>query len=230
MPRVYRDVRTLAVSESTRREMVPSSAGASRCEIVHNGADAPAPSRRPARSRTGSLVLGRLATHKRIDLVLRAVAGSSPSGRRCALDVVGKGPEESGCAALVARAGAGRARPAARLPRRGRQAVGCWAGRSFHVCASDAEGWGQVVIEAAAYGLPTLARDVPGLRDSIRPGETGWLVDTAGLDEAGVVNGLVAGIREASQELEDDALRERRTQRAAVRGPTGSAGSGCTAW
>ena len=38
------------------------------------------------------------------------------------------------------------------------------AGARLHVCASDAEGWGQVVIEAAAHGVPTLARDVPGLR------------------------------------------------------------------
>ena len=46
----------------------------------------------------------------------------------------------------------------------------------LHVCGSDAEGWGQVVLEAAAYGVPTLARDVPGMRDSVRDGVTGWLV------------------------------------------------------
>ena len=32
------------------------------------------------------------------------------------------------------------------------------------------------IIEAAGHGVPTLARDVPGLRDSIRAGDTGWLV------------------------------------------------------
>ncbi len=47
---------------------------------------------------------------------------------------------------------------------------------AVHVCASDIEGWGQAVIEAAGYGIPTVARDVPGLRDSIRDGETGLLV------------------------------------------------------
>ena len=46
--------------------------------------------------------------------------------------------------------------------------------------ARTREGWGQVVLEAAAHGVPTLARDVPGLRDSIRDGVTGWLVDGAG--------------------------------------------------
>ncbi len=53
-------------------------------------------------------------------------------------------------------------------------------GCGLHVCASDVEGWGQVVIDAAAHGIPTIGRDVPGLRDSIVDGRTGWLVRTGG--------------------------------------------------
>lgn len=37
------------------------------------------------------------------------------------------------------------------------------------------EGWGLVVIEAASMGTPTVAFDVPGLRDSIVDGKTGIL-------------------------------------------------------
>lgn len=37
------------------------------------------------------------------------------------------------------------------------------------------EGWGLTVIEAARMGTPTVAFDVPGLRDSIKDGETGFL-------------------------------------------------------
>ncbi|OGE33564.1 hypothetical protein A3J19_02380 [Candidatus Daviesbacteria bacterium RIFCSPLOWO2_02_FULL_41_8] len=37
------------------------------------------------------------------------------------------------------------------------------------------EGWGLVVIESARVGTPTVAFDVPGLRDSIKDGETGIL-------------------------------------------------------
>lgn len=39
------------------------------------------------------------------------------------------------------------------------------------------EGWGLVVIEAAAMGTPTIAFDVSGLRDSIINGKTGLLVN-----------------------------------------------------
>ena len=37
-----------------------------------------------------------------------------------------------------------------------------------HVATSVREGWGLVVSEAAALGTPTVAYDVPGLRDSTR--------------------------------------------------------------
>ena len=45
------------------------------------------------------------------------------------------------------------------------------------------EGWGLVVVEANAVGTPAVGYDIRGIRDSIRPGETGVLV-TAGDPEA----------------------------------------------
>jgi len=41
------------------------------------------------------------------------------------------------------------------------------------------EGFGINIIEAAAVGTPAIGYDVPGLRDSIRSGETGYLVHSA---------------------------------------------------
>ena len=43
------------------------------------------------------------------------------------------------------------------------------------ISPSIREGWGLTVIEAAAVGTPTVAYNVPGLKDSIRNGETGIL-------------------------------------------------------
>jgi len=45
-----------------------------------------------------------------------------------------------------------------------------------NVFPSPKEGWGITVIEAAACGTPSLASDSPGLRDSVRHGDTGFLV------------------------------------------------------
>ena len=44
------------------------------------------------------------------------------------------------------------------------------------VTMAEKEGWGITVIEANAVGTPAIGSDVPGLRDSIRSGETGYLV------------------------------------------------------
>jgi glycosyltransferase involved in cell wall biosynthesis len=42
--------------------------------------------------------------------------------------------------------------------------------------ASPKEGWGLTNLEAAASGTPVVASDSPGLRESVRDGETGFLV------------------------------------------------------
>ena len=47
------------------------------------------------------------------------------------------------------------------------------------VLCSEAEGFGLVLIEAMAAGVPVVATNVPGIRDVVRHGETGWLVPVA---------------------------------------------------
>ena len=65
---------------------------------------------------------------------------------------------------------------------------------------SRKEGWGLTVLEANACGTPVVATDVPGLRDSVRDGETGLLVPS------GEPDSLAAAIVRV---LDDDRLRGR---------------------
>lgn len=217
MPRVYRQVRTLAVSASTLTEMRRQIGWTRPVEIVPNGADqAPrvldVPSSQPDRL----LVLGRLATHKRIDAVVRAVALLSRERPGVRLDIVGQGPEHQVLVDLIDELGVGdRVVLHGFLPEADKARFLTEA--RLHLCASDAEGWGQVVVESAAYGLPTLARDVPGLRDSIRDGETGWLVADPHRHDQALVDALLAGMRRALDELDDDARR-------------GGVAAACRAW
>jgi glycosyltransferase involved in cell wall biosynthesis len=62
------------------------------------------------------------------------------------------------------------------------------------------EGWGLNVIEADALGVPCVAYDVPGLRDSVKDSETGLLA------EAGNVEALAEKI---VMVLNDDSMREK---------------------
>ena len=115
--------------------------------------------------------VGRLVAHKRAELLLpvaRRLAGSGLT-----VDVIGRGPAE---ASLTA--GAGGLDSTLRLhgfvPEARKQEL--VAGSLLHLNTSQGEGWGLCVLEAAALGVPTVAFDVPGLRDAIWDGRTGWLV------------------------------------------------------
>ena len=74
----------------------------------------------------------------------------------------------------------------------------------LHVCASAGEGWGQVVLEAAATGLPTVGTDVAGLRDAIKVGETGWLVP----DGDDLASALADQLAAASSELAEPGIAQ----------------------
>jgi glycosyltransferase involved in cell wall biosynthesis len=69
------------------------------------------------------------------------------------------------------------------------------------VFASPKEGWGITNLEAAACATPVVASNSPGIRESVRDGETGYLVphgDTAAMAAA---LDRVAGSRQLVEEL-----------------------------
>lgn len=208
MRSAYRGRTTVVVSPSTDVEMRRRLGWTGQTVLVPNGNVAPAldaadlaAAKREAPARH-VLVLGRMAVHKRSDLVLEAFARVRRDHRDLRLDLVGTGPVEDDLRALVARRGLEDAVSVhGFLPEEEKDAVltRAWVA----MCGSDAEGWGQVVVESAAYAVPTVARDVPGLRDSIRDGETGWLVGP-GTDAESVVRHLEVGLRRALDVLDDD--------------------------
>jgi glycosyltransferase involved in cell wall biosynthesis len=51
------------------------------------------------------------------------------------------------------------------------------------IVPSQKEGYGLVVIEANAYGLPVIAYDVAGLRDSVKPEINGVLVQDGNIED-----------------------------------------------
>ena len=72
------------------------------------------------------------------------------------------------------------------------------------VCPSEKEGWGLTVIEANAVGTPVVATDAAGLRDSVRHGETGFLVAHADVD------GFAERIAELEAKVSDLELEKQR--------------------
>ena len=56
------------------------------------------------------------------------------------------------------------------------------------------EGWGQVVTDANALGTPAVGYNIPGLRDSIKNGYNGLLVNP---DPQALAEGLIALLKDA---------------------------------
>jgi len=172
----YRRHQCVAVSQSTAAAMRSRLAWTGPIHLVPNGlpADAfgaAAPGGEPA----GTVLtwVGRLVAHKRADRVLDIASRLAASD--VTIEVIGRGPGLAPLAGQVAARGlAGRVVLRGYLPEEDkRRAV---ATSRLHLNTSQGEGWGLCVLEAAALGVPTVAYDVDGLRDSIRDGETGWLV------------------------------------------------------
>ena len=167
---VYRRHACVAVSPSTVTAMRERLGWTGDIYLIPNGAPQPGPACAPGPGRSVTWV-GRLVAHKRAELLLPVAQRLAGSG--LTLDVIGHGPAEAPLAA-AARGLGGTLRLHGFVPEaRKRELV---AGSLVHLNTSQGEGWGLCVLEAAALGVPTVAFDVPGLRDAIWDGRTGWLV------------------------------------------------------
>ncbi|MFJ9723131.1 glycosyltransferase family 4 protein [Streptomyces sp. NPDC101209] len=157
----------VAVSPSTAHALRAIGVERDRIRVVHNGVEEPGP--RTERSAEPLFVaVGRLVEYKRIDLLLRLWERVRPvTGGR--LVIVGDGPERQRLEQL---AGPG-VEFAGHVSEAEKHRLLCAAWLLLH--PSAVEGWGLVVTEAATRQTPTVAFDVPGLRDSVVDGETGVL-------------------------------------------------------
>lgn len=178
LPAAYRRCPVQAVSASTADDLAARGFDRERIAIIENGVDlsfyAPAPDLSRHEHPT-VLYLGRLKRYKRVDLVVRAVARLRDRGTGARLIIAGQGDARADLEALVADLSLGdRVEFAGFVSEERKRELfrRAWV----HALASPKEGWGISNLEAAACGTATVASDSPGLRDSVRHGETGYLV------------------------------------------------------
>jgi glycosyltransferase involved in cell wall biosynthesis len=119
-----------------------------------------------------------------VHLVIRAFAAMGHP--TAVLEIAGAGDYQPALERLAASLDLnGRVRFLGRISERDKLALlrRAWA----LVFASPKEGWGITNLEAAACGTPVVASNSPGIRESVRDGETGYLVphgDTAAMAAA----------------------------------------------
>jgi len=172
---IYRAVSFQAISQSTADDLATRGISRDHISVIYCGIDtahySPAPALRaplPAFA-----YLGRLKRYKRVDLIIRAFhALALPNAR---LEIAGAGDDRPRLEQLTASLDLstrvtflGRISEEEKLDLLRRS----WA----LVFTSPKEGWGITNLEAAACGTPVVASNSPGIRESVRDGETGFLV------------------------------------------------------
>jgi glycosyltransferase involved in cell wall biosynthesis len=174
--RVYRRRAVVVLSASARTQVRRRLRFDGAISVVPTGADTLGlSSERSAVPRV--VVVGRLAAHKRLDSLVDAMAEVQRRLPDAELHLVGEGPMRRELERRATTAGT-RVTFHGRLPNAARDALLCTAWLT--VSASDGGDWAVSLVEANAAGVPALARRDSGLRDTVRHGETGWLVDGPG--------------------------------------------------
>jgi glycosyltransferase involved in cell wall biosynthesis len=193
----YSYKKLVAVSESTKKALIQSfGIPKNIVKVIPNGVDADFYRPMLKSSLPTLLWVGRVKRYKRIDHVLsafRIIRNHLPDAK---LIIVGDGDyleSSKNTAKMLGLSGvvfAGAVNE--------KQKVAFMASSWVTVSSSFVEGWGMTITENAACGTPAVAYDVAGLRDSIKDGVTGLLVE----------NGNVEALAEAVMRvLRDEGLR-----------------------
>ena len=180
IPPLYRSVPFVTISPSSRDDLIARGISAERVQVIRCGTRRPelaidTDKPRPLRV----AYLGRLEPYKRVDVMLRAMARLRQRFPDLEVLVIGRGSARSDLERLARELDLD-VRFVGFVPDQQRDAL--LASTRVCVCPSLKEGWGLTVIESNAAGVPVVASDAPGLRDSVRHAETGFLVAEADLD------------------------------------------------
>ena len=175
-----------AISQSTADDLVARGIPRDLIRVIYPGIDTrhytPVPGSRSATPVFS--YLGRLKRYKGIDIVIRAFAEAAIPD--ATLEIAGAGDYRPRLERLAASLDLGaRARFLGRISEDDKVSL---LRRSWALAfASPKEGWGITNLEAAACGTPVVASSSPGIRESVRDGDTGFLVphgDTAAMAAA----------------------------------------------
>ncbi len=180
----WKKIRVIVVSPSTKKELIQKGFEADNIKIIYNCVDhnqyQPDETKRNITPLIG--YVGRIKKYKSIEHLIRAFAGLVRDNYNAELIIVGDGDnrlslenlsKELGIAKNIGFTGFVDETTKVALIQK------MW----FEVNTSSKEGWGLTVIEANACKTPVIASNVPGLRDSVRDGETGILYEYGNINE-----------------------------------------------
>ncbi len=176
-PHLYKRHPVVTLAESGRADLIGLGFRGEGIEVIEPGLAAmfrPDPERRSPNPLV--LVVGRLTQMKRQINIVQAVAEARREIPDLRLEIIGDGPDRERLERGIAELGGGEW-----CTLRGRvddaALVEAYQRAWVFATASQSEGWGMVITEAAACGTPAVASRIVGHTDAVRDGRSGMLVD-----------------------------------------------------
>ena len=204
IPIFYRKSMVITVSESTRDELFRMGINPKNIRVIHNGIDngytGGEKSKKPV-----IIYFGRVKRYKRLDHLLRAFKIVKEVVPEVDLIIAGKGDNYKELITQSKKLGISDSVKFLREVSE-EDKIKLLQTAWVFVTTSEKEGWGITVIESNACGTPVIAYNVPGLRDSIKHGYNGLLVEDGNnkaLAEA-IINAL--NDKELRKELSRNAI------------------------
>ena len=181
---VYKKTPFAVVSESTRREFLDRGYKAELFTIIHNAISEQLFNRKFGQKNNFFNVtyFGRLKKYKSVDHLLQAFAIVKPKIPDAKLYILGRGDYQPELEKLAVRLKIDKQTTFFGYVSEDNK-MKLLSESHCMVNTSMKEGWGITNIEANACGTPVISADVPGLRDSVKEGQSGLLYEYGNINQ-----------------------------------------------
>jgi len=175
IPWFYRDIPIVSVSKSTKDDLIRKGLPGQGIAVIYNGVDLN--SYRPTSTiydKPTIVALGRMKKYKRMDILIETLPEVIKAIPNIRVLLIGSGEHLPYLKALARKKGVEEAIDfMGFIPEDEKREIlsKSWVA----VNTSPKEGWGLTSIEAQASGTPSIVPDSPGLMETVKNGETGYI-------------------------------------------------------
>ncbi len=186
IPKHYKNIPIVAVSKSSKNEIVGMGIPEENVKIVYNGVDLKSyKSKKSKRKEPTIICLARIKKYKRIDILLESVSDIIKKVEGLKVVLVGDGDDLPRLKEISRQNKIDDAIFFTGFVPTGKK-IDLLSSSWVSVNTSPKEGWGLTSIEAQACGTPSVVPDSPGLRETVKDGVSGYIYpfgDTKRLSE-----------------------------------------------
>lgn len=176
IPLFYKKIPIVTVSESTKKELIFKGFSRDDIEIVYNGVNNNLFVPGTKSKKELIIYVGRVKKYKQLEDLIIAFKVVKENGRNLELIIAGRGDYHEKLRELVKKLNIDSNSVKIYQDITEQEKISILQKGWVYVITSMKEGWGLSLIEANACGTPIIAYNIPGLKDSVKNGQTGLLV------------------------------------------------------